>query len=91
MASNNTVHESTGFTPSEMFLGGTRYNPFHLTDIECPLGTQIGQKTKIRMAKEIQLTKAKQLRIRHDRGGIPVRFKIGDQVLVCDRLSSTMD
>lgn len=89
---NNRVHESTGFTPSEMFIGGPRYNPFHLADIECPPDAQMDKNTKITMAKEIQLTKAEQRRIRHDRGRIPVRFKIGDQVPVrVHRLSSTVN
>lgn len=60
---NNAVHESTGFTPSEMFLGGARYNPFHLTDIECPPGIQMDKDTKITMAKKIQLINAEQRRI----------------------------
>lgn len=88
---NNTVHESTGFTPQEIFLKQNRYSPIYEA-VECPPGSHMNIDQKITMANEIQRTKAEQRRIRHDRRGNLVRYNLGDSVLVrSHRLSSAVD
>jgi hypothetical protein len=88
---NNTVHESTNFTPQELFLKESRYSPIYEA-VECPSDTQDDLQTKFIMAREVQRTKAEQRQLRHKRRGNPTVFKIGDEVLVrAHRQSSSVD
>jgi len=88
---NNTVHESTGHTPQELFLSVEQYNPFGNV-VSFPLRLPLAQRTKLTMAREIQLTHAERRKQRHDKQGVPVSFVIGTRVLVkTHRLSSSVD
>lgn len=78
---NNTIHESTGFTPRELFLTGERYSPIYEA-VECPPGTSEDLNVKLTMADEVQRSKAEKRRLRHDQQGKPCIFNIGDKVLV---------
>lgn len=88
---NNTVHEATGHTPQELFLKVERYNPFSAV-VSFPLRVPLEEKSKLTMAREIQLSHAERRKRRHDQKGPPTSFVIGTQVLVrTHRLSSTID
>lgn len=88
---NNTVHESTGFTPSEIFLKTERYSPIYEA-VECPPRGSDDFAVKLTMAAEIQRTKAEKRQIRHDCGGKAIRFLVGEEVLVrTHRSSSAVD
>lgn len=88
---NNTVHEATGYTPQELFLGTGRCNPFDST-INFPRRTPTEQRTKWTMAHEVQLSKAERRKKRHESKGISTSFLVGDLVLVrVHRLSSAVD
>lgn len=88
---NNTVHESTGFTPSEIFLRTERYSPIYEA-VECPPKGSDDFTIKLTMAAEVQRTKAEERRIRHDRRGKATIFLIGEEVLVrAHRSSSAVD
>jgi hypothetical protein len=78
---NNTIHESTGFTPRELFLTEERYSPIYEA-VEYPPGTSEDPKVKLTMANEVQRSKAEKRRLRHDQQGKPCMFKVGDEVLV---------
>lgn len=88
---NNTVHESTGHTPQELFLSEEQYNPFGNV-VSFPSRSLLSQRTKLTMAREIQLSHSERRKRRHDNQGIPVSFVIGTRVLVkTHRLSSSAD
>lgn len=88
---NNTVHEATGCTPQELFLTLERYNPFSAV-VSFPLRVALSQKTKMILAREVQLSHAERRRLRHDQQGRVTKFVIGDRVLVrTHRLSSAID
>jgi len=78
---NNTVHESTGHTPQELFLSVEQYNPFGKV-VSFPPRVPLAQRTKLTMAREIQLTHSERRKRRHDKQGIPVSFTVGTHVLV---------
>lgn len=88
---NNTVHESTGHTPQELFLSVERYNPFsHVVNF--PIRFPQAQRTKLTMAREIQFTQAERRKRRHDKQGKPTIFTVGSTVLVrTHRISSAAD
>jgi len=88
---NNTVHESTGFTPSEIFLKADRYSPIYEA-VEYPPKRSDDFMVKLTMAAEVQRTKAEERRIRHDHRGKAVKFLVGEEVLVrTHRSSSAVD
>lgn len=88
---NNTVHESTGFTPSEIFLKADRYSPIYEA-VECPPKRSDDFIVKLTMASEVQRTRAEERRIRHDHRGKAVKFLVGEEVLVrTHRSSSAVD
>jgi hypothetical protein len=88
---NNTVHESTGYTPQELFLTGEKYNPFSAV-VSFPLKIPLDQHTKLTMAREIQQSHSERRRLRHNQKGKTISFTNGDQVLVrTHRLSSAID
>lgn len=88
---NNTIHESTGHTPQELFLGVERYDPLYSL-VEAPRDRMEDPNTRYTIAREIQRTKAEQRRIRHDRIGNPINFRVGEQVLIrTHNLSSAID
>lgn len=88
---NNTVHESTGYTPQELFLSIEQYNPLGNV-VSFPIRFPLSQRTKLTMAREIQLTHSERRRRRHDKQGTPTSFAVGTLVLVkTHRLSSSVD
>lgn len=88
---NNTVHEATGYTPQELFFKVDKYNPFS-TVISFPLRVPIEHRTKLILAREVQMSHAERRKRRHDRQGPPTEFDIGMLVLVrTHRLSSAVD
>lgn len=88
---NNTTHEATGHTPQELFLAVERYNPFSAV-VSFPLRIPLEEKTKLIMAREIQLSHAERRKRKHDEQGPPTSFTVGTQVLVrVHRLSSAID
>lgn len=88
---NHVIHEATGFTPYELFLGNDRYNPVREV-VQFPPFVQANFNTKLTMANEEQRTKAEERRLRHARGGKSTIFIIGEKVLVrTHRLSSSVD
>jgi hypothetical protein len=72
---NNTIHESTGFTPNEIFLKTERYSPTYEA-IEYPPKRSDYFTVKLTMAAEVQRTKAEERRIRHDRRRKAVTFLV---------------
>lgn len=62
---NNTVHESTGFTPQELFLKENRYSPIYEL-VEVPPGHTEDPNKKYILAREIQNTRAMERKTRHD-------------------------
>jgi len=86
---NNTVHEATGCTPQELFLiEGQKYNPL-AESVEFPPRTPEDLQVKLTMAREIQMSKAEKRKLRHDSKGIPIKFNVGDRILIrSHRLSS---
>lgn len=88
---NHTVHESTSFTPQELFLKENRYSPIYDL-VEFPPGREEDLNKKYVLAREVQNTRALERKMRHDRRGINRIFKIGELVLVrTHRLSSAVD
>lgn len=88
---NHTVHEATGFMPSELFLKQTRHNPLSGV-VDFPPGDPIDFELKFTMAREIQETRAEARKRKHDAKGSPVSYKIGDFVLVRTHpMSSVVD
>lgn len=88
---NNTVHETTGHTPQELFLTVERYNPFSAV-VSFPLRVPIEQRTKFIMAREIQMSHAERRKRRHDQKGKPTTFVVASSVLIrTHRLSSAVD
>lgn len=61
---NNTIHESTGFTPDELFNKADRYSPIYET-VEIPPGKIEDPNTKFVLACEIQRTHATERKLRH--------------------------
>jgi len=88
---NHTVHEATGFTPSELFLQQPRVNPLSAL-VEFPTGAKFDQDQRLIMAREVQQSKAESRQRRHAEKGNPEQYAIGDHVLVrTHRLSSSVD
>jgi hypothetical protein len=88
---NNTIHESTGFTPQELFLKENRYSPIYDL-VEIPPGHVEDVNKKYTLAREIQKTRALERKMRHDSRGLNISYKLGDLVLVrTHRLSSAVD
>jgi len=62
---NNTVHKSTGFIPSEIFLKTEKSSPIY-DSVEYPPKDSDDFTVKLTTAAEVQRMKAKERRIRHD-------------------------
>jgi len=86
---NNTVHESTGFTPSKIFLKTERYSLiYEAVDVRRKVLMIYGQANH----GSRERTKAEERWIRHDRRWKATKFLIGEEVLVrAHRSSSAVD
>lgn len=80
---NNVRHEATNYTPSELFPCSDTVDPFQSL-IKFPTTPNISQdqSKKFTIANQIQLSKAQQRKARHDRNLKPIRYTVGDMVLV---------
>ncbi|XP_050544197.1 uncharacterized protein LOC126907144 [Daktulosphaira vitifoliae] len=88
---NNTIHESTSFTPIELFFP-EKHQSLIQTIVDFPTGSDIQLETKFEIAREFQKSKAFARKQRHDRIGPHTTFNIGDTVLVrSHKLSSGAD
>ncbi|XP_050535064.1 uncharacterized protein LOC126902085 [Daktulosphaira vitifoliae] len=63
---NNTLHEATGFTPNELFCRDIKSSPIKKI-IQFPPGSDLSKEQKYIMAREMQLYKSNQRKLRHDR------------------------
>lgn len=79
---NNVRHESTHYTPSELFLNKPQHNPlaqfipFPSTDLSPDYNK------KLTLAQEVQLSKSESRKIRYNETYNPTLFKVNDLVLV---------
>jgi hypothetical protein len=73
----NTVHESTGLTPHELFCKEPN-TPLVNDLISFPPSCDFTQERTFVMAREIQLSKAALRKRRHDLKGPPLIFNVGD-------------
>lgn len=78
---NNVRHESTHFTPSELFLKQIRHNPLSPL-IQFPTSDLPDYSKKLILANEVQMTKAEARKKRHDQKIKSSPFKLDDLVLV---------
>lgn len=79
---NNTRHESTHHTPSELFLNQSQHNPLSKV-VQFPINDiSPDHSKKLILAHEIQLTKAEVRKKRHDNKLNPCSFQINELVLV---------
>lgn len=78
---NNLKHEATHHTPSEIFCKNLELNPI-LEIVKFPENIENNPETKLILAREVQATKAVKRRERHNNKINPIKYKIGDLVLV---------
>lgn len=89
---NNVRHESTHYTPSELFLNHQKHNPLGKF-VQFPSDPICSNyKDKLILANEVQLSKAEQRKRKHDYKLNPTLFNVHDLVLVrTHKLSNYVD
>ena len=78
---NCSLHESTNYSPHELMF---QRRPSRIIEelIKFPMRTEVPHVRKLVLAKERLLSKAEQRKQKHDRNLIPVKYEVGQLVLV---------